>query len=134
MINNALANATVPFRENTGRSALCVLSGAFTQSVISSNRSELDRFTDGTASRLLDERVRDVNYLNWRSRFFLANFDDMSGFRLTILISGCKVPDFENDLTELASTAYSSDWNVTENQRLAESLRSMDEADIRMLG
>ena len=134
MINNALANSTVPFREQTGRSALCVLSGSFNQSVISNNRSELDRFTDGTASRLFDEKIRDASYLNWRSRFFLANFDDMPGFRLTILISGCKVPDFESDLTELASTAYNSEWNVMEHQRLAESLRSMDEADVRLLG
>ena len=111
-----------------------MLSGSFTQSVISNNRSELDRFTDGTASRLFDEKIRDASYLNWRSRFFLANFDDMPGFRLTILISGCKVPDFESDLTELASTAYNSEWNVMEHQRLAESLRSMDEADVRLLG
>jgi len=132
MINNALANSTVPFLEQTGRSALCVLSGSFTQSVISNNRSELDRFSDGTASSLLDERTRDASYEDWRSRFFLANFDDMPGFRLTILISGCKVPEFENDLAELASTAYSTEWNVMENQRLAESLRSMDEADVRL--
>jgi hypothetical protein len=134
MINNALANSTVPFLEQTGRSALCVLSGSFTQSVISNNRSELNEFSDGTASRLVDRKIRDANYLNWRSRFFLANFDDMPGFRLTILISGCKVPDFESDLTELASTAYNSEWNVMEHQRLAESLRSMDEADVRLLG
>jgi hypothetical protein len=133
LIDNALSNPTVPFSEQTGRSALCVLSGAFTQSVISENRSELDRFTDGTASRLLDERVRDGSYGNWRSRFFLANFDDMPGFRLTILISGCKVPGFEKDLIGLANTTYNMDWNVADNQRLAESLRSLDEADVRLL-
>ena len=134
MIKNALLNPTVPFSEQTGRSALCVLSGAFTGSVISENRSELNRFTDGTASRSLDERVRDASYGNWRSRFFVANFDDMPGFRLTILISGCKVPDFEKDLMELANTTYNMDWNVTDNRRLAESLRSLDEADVRLLG
>ena len=133
MIKNALLNSTVPFDKQTGRSALCVLSGAFTQSVISENRSELNRFTDGTASRSLDERVRDASYGNWRSRFFLANFDDMPGFRLTILISGCKVPDFEKELWELANTTYNMDWNVTDNRRLAESLRSLDEADVRLL-
>ena len=125
---------TVPFSEQTGRSALCVLSGAFTQSVISENRSELNRFSDGTASRLLDERVRDVSYGNWRSRFFLANFDDMPGFRLTILISGCKVPAFEKDLTDLANNTYKMDWGIDENQRLAESLRSLDESNVRLLG
>jgi hypothetical protein len=134
MIEKALCKPTARFTKQTGRSALCVLSGAFTQSVISENRSELNRFTDGTASRLLDERVRDASYGNWRSRFFLANFNDMPGFRLTILISGCKVPDFEKDLMKLANTTYNMDWNVTENRRLAESLRSLDEADVRLLG
>ena len=133
LINNALANSTVPFTAQTGKSALCVLSGAFTQSVIAENRSELNRFSDGTATKLLDEKVRDGNYGNWRSRFFLANFDDMPGFRLTILISGCKVPDFEKDLMELTSTSPGLDLNITGNRRLAESLRGLDESEVRLL-
>ena len=64
----------------------------------------------------------------------MANFEEMKGFRLTILISGCNVPILEEELMELTNTAYNMDWNVAEDQRLAESLRSLDEADVRLLG
>lgn len=134
LIEKALDNPTVKFKPGTGRNALCVLSGAFTESVISENRSELRKFTDGAAKDLLEETVRDVGYRNWRSRYFVANFEEMKGFRLTILISGCNVPILEEELMELTNTAYNMDWNVAEDQRLAESLRSLDEADVRLLG
>ena len=114
---------------------MCVLSGPFTQSVISRNQDELNKFTTGEVSNILESEIRDTDYSQWRCRAFVANFEKMKGFRLTLLISGCHVPEFEDDLMNLAKdTSTIEYWDIPENQRLAEALRRLDESDVRMLG
>ena len=135
MLDVALRNPTIDCETGSARGVLALLSGPeWALEKMIPDVSTLVNFDKNVLlPRCIGDEFQDSAGQQGWSRFFVAQFPNMTDVRLTVLLRAPRFRALEFALKQ-SMAANAIDWDLKEGETLAGALRRLDESTVRTVG